>query len=417
MSPGLVRKDNQEEWLAVALRTLEAGNLAASEIVCREILDMDPRNTTALNALGLIACRVGALEHAASYFTEAVRSDPTNTKARSNLDLLAHTARSQERGNSTQRYLVIKSWGSGFWSDVSHVLGALLLAEITERIPVVHWGKNSLFSEGSDEDAFRFYFQPASNVTLADLASLKQPTFFPPKWNAANLAQDNIMKWNGPWSRMAALFFLARSETIAVSDFYIGAVNVASWIPGWHPLHGRTLDEIYRYLVDKFLHPQSAVQTAAEHFVCSRLNSGPFVAIHIRGSDKMAENQSARAVHRDSLSALNTIDPTWPIFLLTDDARWKAQFEAMYGKRVHTTNCQRTNSSTGVHFLPSIDRVKAGQEVMIDTYVALRANRFIGDGKSNVSAMVSLMKEWQPGDCTLFLDSLLRERNIILYAP
>ena len=42
-------------------------------------------------------------------------------------------------------YLLIKSYG--FWSDVEHVIGALLLAEMTGRTPVVHWGGNSYFTD------------------------------------------------------------------------------------------------------------------------------------------------------------------------------------------------------------------------------------------------------------------------------
>jgi hypothetical protein len=36
------------------------------------------------------------------------------------------------------RYLLIKAWGFGFWADLDHVLGALLLADLTRRVPVVY---------------------------------------------------------------------------------------------------------------------------------------------------------------------------------------------------------------------------------------------------------------------------------------
>ncbi len=39
----------------------------------------------------------------------------------------------------SDRFLLIKSWGCGFWSDVDHVMGQLLVAEITNRIPVIYW--------------------------------------------------------------------------------------------------------------------------------------------------------------------------------------------------------------------------------------------------------------------------------------
>ncbi|MDK9702056.1 MAG: hypothetical protein OEL20_02880 [Sulfuritalea sp.] len=60
-------------------------------------------------------------------------------------------------------FLLIRAWGAGFWSDVDHVLGQLLLAEITGRIPIVHWGAESLFGGTTDEDGFALYFKRINN--------------------------------------------------------------------------------------------------------------------------------------------------------------------------------------------------------------------------------------------------------------
>ena len=49
--------------------------------------------------------------------------------------------------NDKSKYLLIKAWGFGFFSDVNHIIGQLLIAELTGRIPIVYWGKNSLFGE------------------------------------------------------------------------------------------------------------------------------------------------------------------------------------------------------------------------------------------------------------------------------
>ena len=96
-----------------------------------------------------------------------------------------------------QRYLVIKSWGCGFCSDVTQVLGGLLLAEATGRIPVVHRGRNSLFGDGSAANAFHHYFEPVSNITLDDIARLRDAAFFPPKWSPQNLTAEDVSKWQG----------------------------------------------------------------------------------------------------------------------------------------------------------------------------------------------------------------------------
>jgi hypothetical protein len=404
-----------ERQLTFAAHALAAGNLAACEIVCRDILDVAPKNSTALNLLGVVAAKVGAIDHSVAYFEAALSAEPNNETVRKNLDGLKNAPRHQRNGYSPNRYLVIKSWGYGFWSDISQVLGSLLLAEITDRIPVTHWGKNSLFSNGSNRDAFELYFEPVSNVALQDLARIDGATFFPPKWNKANSADEDIAKWHGSGSRAAALYFLNRPETIAINDFYIGVIDVAPWIPTDHPMHGKPLDEVYRYLVSKYLRPRMATHSTYDTFFRAHLEGAPFVAVHMRGSDKILEDENLHATNQAFLSGLASVNPTWRIFLLTDDEQLRTRIKTIYGDRIVTTDCQRTNTSTGVHYLPSVNREQAGLEVMTDVYLALRANQFIGNGRSNVSAMIAIMKEWKPGDCTLIGRSQLLERNLFIH--
>src|SRR5580692_9084212 len=52
---------------------------------------------------------------------------------------------------------------------MNHVFGCLLLAEITGRIPVTHWGKNSLYGDETDTDAFQLYFEAISPLGIPDV--------------------------------------------------------------------------------------------------------------------------------------------------------------------------------------------------------------------------------------------------------
>jgi len=54
----------QNELLDFATRALRAGNLAAAEIACRDLLDFEPQNAAALHMLGFIASRVGEKDQA-----------------------------------------------------------------------------------------------------------------------------------------------------------------------------------------------------------------------------------------------------------------------------------------------------------------------------------------------------------------
>jgi hypothetical protein len=403
-----------EQELALARGALAAGDLTVSENACRDILDAHPGHATALNLLGIIAVKAGAKEQAAAYFQAALTANPGDQTIVRNLDFLRREGLAAPQAREP-RYLLIKAWGHGFWSDVSHVLGALLLAEITGRIPVVHWGRGSLFGDGSGEDAFRLYFEPVSDVRLEDLVHIKDASFFPAKWNRTNVAQAEVAKWQGAGSRLGAVHFLNRPETIAVSDFYFGAVDGMPWIPAAHPLHGKSLAEIYRHLIDRYLRSQAGCLLARDAFVERHLAGAPFAAMHLRGSDKIIENPHLHLTHDAVLAEAATIDPSWPIFVLTDDDHLLARMKAVYGERIVAADCQRSATAQGVHLRASVDRVEAGLEVMQDALVAMRADRFIGNGRSNVSAMIALMKAWPPGACTLVRPNQLLERNPFIY--
>jgi hypothetical protein len=63
-----------------------------------------------------------------------------------------------------------------------------------------------------------------------------------------------------------------------------------------------------------------------------------------------------------------------------------------------------------------VNRFKAGLEVLIDTFLAVRADRFLGNGRSNVSTLVAAMKAWQPDRCRIFGANMLTQRNLYIFA-
>jgi tetratricopeptide (TPR) repeat protein len=408
-----MQPDVPSQLLSFATRALGAGHLAAAEIACRELLDRSPRDAAGLHLLGYIAAQAGMRDAALAYFKAALESEPDNARIRENL--LAVQGMPSPALQRGERYLLIKDWGFGFWADMAHTIGSLLLAEITGRIPLVYWGPESRFSDKSQSDAFTHYFEPVSGVSLQQLAGMQNASFFPPRWHAGNLTQSGVSKWEGKGSRAGAVFFLNRPETIAVSDFNIGVVHVMPWIPIHHPLHGKSLEDIHRTLVDKYLRPRPDIAAACDEFYQAHLSGSPFVAVHLRGSDKALEDAHLVATNREVFAALDAVDPSWPIFLMTDDTHCLARMKNAYGRRIVATDCQRTDTDKGVHYLPTVDPVRAGREIMIDTYIALRADRFIGNGLSNVSAMIAVMKDWAPGSANLIGRSILRERNLHIY--
>jgi hypothetical protein len=180
-------------------------------------------------------------------------------------------------------------------------------------------------------------------------------------------------------------------------------------------MHAKPLDAVYRYLAEKYLRPRADIVAACDAFFDTQLAGVNFVAAHLRGSDKMREDRNAHAVTRTIMSQIAQTDPSWRILVLTDDERCLAMARSAFGNRVVATRCQRSRVDEGVHYLPATDRVQAGREIMVDSYLALRARRFIGNGLSNVSAMIAILKDWPSGACTLLGPRILADRSLRLY--
>ncbi len=326
------------------------------------------------------------------------------------LGRLYSRGRAGETAGDRRRFLLIKSWGYGFWSDMNHVFGCLLLAEITGRAPVTHWGRNSLFTDGTDSDAFRLYFEPVSPFVIEDVETLESATFFPPKWSADSLRRENHAKWEGKGSRLSGRFYLRRRETIAVSDFYIHLPDLLPSIPKAHEWHGKSPGEVYRLVAGKYLRlrPQILAEIDAFH---RELMQGlaPIIAVHVRGTDKFREPDYALNL-QTYFDIIDRDAPDWRVFLFTDQAQCVDAFRERYGSRVIFTDAHRSSGKTAVHHDRATDHVRLGVEVIKDAYLALRCQKFVGHGLSNPACFVSVLKDWEEGACILFGPTLL-ERN------
>jgi protein O-GlcNAc transferase len=308
------------------------------------------------------------------------------------------------------RFFLIKAWGYGFWSDMNHVFGCLLLAEITGRIPVTHWGQNSLYTNGTDCDAFQFYFEPISDFGMADLQALDGATLFPAKWTIERLQLDNHQKWDGAGSRLSGRFYLRRRETIAISDFYIHLPDLVASIPKTHKWHGKSRNELYRLVADKYLKLRPDIAAAIDGFYRAHMaDSTPTIAVHVRGTDKLREPDYKVSL-QNYFDIIDRDAPDWRIFLLTDQAQCVESFRRRYGSRLVFTEAQRSNSKSGVHNNRTADPIALGVEIIRDTYLALRCHKFVGHGLTNPSCIASVLKDWPEGDCTLLGPSLLERK-------
>jgi protein O-GlcNAc transferase len=398
--------------LREAIAALSRGNLIVADFLAQDVLVQLPEHPLALNIVGAIAAQIGLRDKACACFRKALAAAPDFALARANLEKALAT--SPPRATEGPRFLLIRDWGFGFWADVTHVLACLLLAEISGRTPVTHWAETSLFSDGSGRDAFRLYFQPVTDLRIESIPKFEADEIFPRKWAATSLLHRDPKRFEsrGP----AGLHLLNRPEQLVVSDYYIGVADLVPWIPDTHAMHGRGVTDVFHYLIGKYLHPTDDIAGAVEAFAAEHFRGKPTTAVHVRGSDKHKEFVDLKTFNRSYFAEIELQDPARQIFLLSDDARILAEFRARYGDRVVATDSHRSETDHGPHYRRGIGGVKLGRDVMIDSYLALRCDSFIGNGRSNVTAMIALLRNWPERTCTLLAPSQLLERNTFLYA-
>jgi protein O-GlcNAc transferase len=407
----------EDEAVGVVNALLETGNLPLANYLVRDALDVHPGSAALRYLLAAIAGAVGRLEDSRRFLREVLAMSPGFEAARQELEAIEEESTSSQTSEpSAGRFLLIRAWGFGFWSDVSHVLSQLLLAEITNRVPVVHWGTESLFSDGKG-DAFRRFFNPVSAVVLDDLRTI-EGGFFPPKWDRDSISGPGLHKFDGEWSRMDAIYFLNRPEAVLVADFFTGVAGLLPWLPEGHPSSGRTPVDVMRGLAATYLQPSPPVVERVGAFERARLAGRRWVAVHMRGSDKVLESDELARVNEEIMLETDRLverEHDLAILLLTDDSRLVERASTRWGSRMVTTDVSRTSSRIGVHYLKDADPITLGREVLVDALVATRCEWFIGNGQSNVAAMIECLKEWPAGRCTLVRPSLFARPNLFLH--
>jgi hypothetical protein len=196
------------------------------------------------------------------------------------------------------------------------------------------------------------------------------------------------------------MHLLGRHEDLVVADFYCSLLELLPWIPADSPLRPLNIEQLHNYLVQKYLRPTAWMQERISQLHAALLGTDDYIAVHARGSDKVTElphMESANREYQQSIDAFRGKFGIRRIFLMTDDVRLRDLYRAAYGDDLICTECQRTDNVEGVHYQAGRDRRLLGAEVMIDAYLAARANAFIGNGFSNASLQVSHMKSW-PAD-------------------
>lgn len=295
------------------------------------------------------------------------------------------------------RFLLIKSSRAGFWSDMHNVWGNLLLAEITNRCPVVFWGEFSRYSVGDNVDAFTKYFLPVSDCSLRDLVN-PQFTYDPPEYNPSNIYQEIAEYWKCGKRDIPSC--IASDANVLVSETHHCAQNaVRPWVKEGHPAYGLQGDDLFRYIIDKYIKLQPEIEREIEEFYhTNRMDAGPVVAVHIRSGDRHQDVPHLDSINADFPQEINNYlnnNPSARIFLLTESESVIEQYKQMHGDILIYTDCNR-KVIDGLYPVLQIfpDKIRKGIEIIKDSYLACKCDHFIGNGYSNVSIAISRLKHW-----------------------
>lgn len=303
-----------------------------------------------------------------------------------------------EVNKSGNRFLLIKSTGNGFWYDMHHVLTQLYLAEITNRLPVVYWGKNCIYSVDEETNAFSQFFLPVSRYDIEDIIA-QAATYFPAYWNKNNLKDESFLS--------AELYQLEKSinpediveaeEDVIVQSSFIDDAKLMDWISK-HPAYGYVSRYLFRNLLKKYIKLQPLVADEIDDFYFSHMQGRKLIAVHIRGSDKATEVkhlQELNSRYADEIDRLLYMYPKAYIFLMTDCSDILEQYKRTFRNKIIHTECNRVpQHGPGAHYQEYADRQRKGMEIIMDTWLAARCDFFIGNGYSNVSQAIAELKDW-----------------------
>lgn len=308
----------------------------------------------------------------------------------------------------TDRFLLIKALGGSIWADVDHVICQILAAELTNRIPVVYWGMESLYIGSISTNAFELFFEPVSNCTLSD-AVRPDFTYYPPTW-----AYENVTAEDTERSRMQYRDLKSMMEccaNVVVSDVYYPLRSIMSWIHSDHWAYGKTPYQIYRALYDKYLRIKPEIKREIQKFINTNPNfrdERPILGVHVRGDaivTEVAQIYDLNELYKPYIWQYIVRYNVRHLFLITDSNKIARQYKRLYGvnemlissdskklplqKRIATCLLDYPNKRH-----KGVELVKDTVEIIKDTYLASQCDFFIGNGYSSLSNTVLRLKDW-----------------------
>lgn len=306
------------------------------------------------------------------------------------------------------RYLLIKSLGKSIWADVDHVMCQLLAAELTNRIPIVYWGMESLYCESIATNAYELFFEPVSGFTINEIIRPGY-SFYPPTWNSENIFAEDSDRFKMGYRDLKSL--MKSEANIVVSDICYPLSSIMSWTNAAHWSFGKTPYQVYRYLFDKYLEPKPEVKREINRYINTTpdfRDEKPILGVHCRSNaivNEVAQLYDLNELYKPYIWQFIVRYNIRHIFLITDSNKILKQYKKLYdvnGMLLYTDSKKRPLKERIPTYLldypnkrhKGVELIKDTIEVIKDTYLASQCDFFIGNGYSNLSNTVMRLKDW-----------------------
>lgn len=306
------------------------------------------------------------------------------------------------------RFLLIKSLGKSIWADVDHVMCQILAAELTNRIPVVYWGMESLYSESIATNAYELFFEPISPFKVQDIIRPGY-SFYPPTWNPENILAEDTDRFKMEYRDLKSL--MRSDANIVVSDIYYPLSSILAWTNRAHWSFGKTPYQVYRYLFDKYLKLKPEVKREIQKYINTHpdfRDEKPILGVHCRSNaivHEVAQLYDLNELYKPYIWEYIVRYNVRHVFLITDSNKILKQYKKLYdinGMLLYTDSKKRPLKERIPTYLldypnkrhKGVELIKDTIEVIKDTYLAAQCDFFIGNGYSSLSNAVMRLKDW-----------------------
>ncbi len=309
---------------------------------------------------------------------------------------------------STNRFLLIKALGSSLWGEVDHVMCQILAAELTNRIPVVYWGMESLYSGSLTTNGYELFFEPVSQFTFHDMAR-KEYTYYPLVWKFENILAEDTDRLRMENRDLKSM--MKSDANVVVSDIYYPIRSMLPWIKSDHWAYGKTPHQIYRRLFDTYLKLKPEISKEIKKFTNTNPNfrdEKPIIGVHVKGSaivNEVAQLYDLNEFYKPNIWQFIVRYNARHLFVITDSNKIFNQYRKLYGKNdmlIYTDSKKvplKERIATCLLDYPNkrhkgVELAKDTIEIIKDTYLAAQCDFFIGNGYSNLSNTVMRLRDW-----------------------